>query len=45
MAEFENEADRKYYLENDPAHLAFVESIGGIVAKAQVIDFIPGVFA
>jgi Stress responsive A/B Barrel Domain len=43
VVEFENEADRKYYLEQDPAHLGFVKSIGGVVAKAQVIDFSPGV--
>ncbi len=42
--EFENEEDRKYYLEKDPAHLAFVESIGSVVKKAQVVDFTVGVF-
>ncbi|RDW78071.1 stress responsive A barrel protein [Coleophoma crateriformis] len=41
--EFENEEDRQYYLEKDPAHLAFVKSIGGVVSKAQVVDFVPGV--
>jgi hypothetical protein len=44
VTEFENEEDRRYYLESDPAHRAFVESIGGIVVKAQVVDFVPGVF-
>jgi hypothetical protein len=44
VIEFENEEDRKYYLEKDPAHLGFVGSIGGVVAKAQVVDFVPGVF-
>lgn len=44
MEEFENEEDRKYYLEKDPAHLAFVASVGAVVKKAQVVDFTPGVF-
>lgn len=45
ISEFENEADRKYYLEKDPAHHAFVKGLGqGIVSKVQVVDFIPGVF-
>jgi hypothetical protein len=44
--EFENEEDRKYYVERDPAHLAFVESIGSAVKEeqAQAVDFTPGVF-
>ncbi|KAI4861127.1 stress responsive A/B barrel domain protein [Hypoxylon rubiginosum] len=44
IAQFENEEDRKYYLEADPAHREFVTSIKDIVDKAQVIDFTPGVF-
>ncbi|KAJ4387603.1 hypothetical protein N0V93_008199 [Gnomoniopsis smithogilvyi] len=45
ISEFENEADRKYYLEEDPAHLAFVKAAGkGVVSKVQVVDFTPGVF-
>ncbi|KAE9371885.1 stress responsive A/B barrel domain protein [Stipitochalara longipes BDJ] len=44
VVQLENEEDRKYYLEKDPAHLAFVKSIGGVVKKAQVVDFTPGVF-
>jgi hypothetical protein len=42
--QFENEADRKYYLEKDPAHLTFKHSIGAVVDKVQVVDFTPGVF-
>jgi hypothetical protein len=42
--EFDNEEDRKYYLEKDPAHLAFVKSVGAVVKKVQVVDFTPGVF-
>ncbi|PVH89670.1 stress responsive A/B barrel domain-containing protein [Cadophora sp. DSE1049] len=44
IEEFENEEDRKYYLEKGPVHLAFVESVGPVVKKAQVVDFTPGVF-
>ncbi len=44
VSEFESDGDRKYYLEKDPAHLAFVQSIAGVVAKVQVVDFSPGVF-
>lgn len=45
ISEFENEADRKYYLEEDPEHLAFVKGLGqGTVTKVQVVDFTPGVF-
>jgi hypothetical protein len=42
--QFENAEDRKYYLEKDPAHLAFKNSIGAVVKKVQVVDFTPGVF-
>lgn len=44
ISEFESEKDREYYLNEDPAHLAFVKSLDGIVAKGQVIDFTPGAF-
>ncbi|EOO03409.1 putative stress responsive a b barrel domain protein [Phaeoacremonium minimum UCRPA7] len=44
VSEFDSEEDRRYYLEKDPAHLAFVKSISGVVSKAQVVDFSPGVF-
>ncbi|KAI0127635.1 stress responsive A/B barrel domain protein [Xylariales sp. AK1849] len=44
VSQFENEEDRKYYLESDPAHIEFVKSIGDILDKHQVIDFTPGVF-
>ncbi|KAL2215387.1 stress responsive A/B barrel domain protein [Thermoascus aurantiacus ATCC 26904] len=43
VIEFESEEDRKYYLEQDPAHLAFVQSIGAVVERIQVVDFTPGV--
>jgi hypothetical protein len=41
---FQTWADRKYYLEEDPVHLDFVQSLVGIVAKVQVVDFSPGNF-
>lgn len=44
VSEFDSEEDRQYYLEEDPAHLAFVKDIAGIVGKGQVVDFTPGVF-
>lgn len=42
--EFENVEDRNYYVQKDPAHLAFVEGLNGIIEKAQVVDFTNGVF-
>lgn len=44
ISEFQNEADRKYYLEEDPAHLEFVKSLDGIVENVRVVDFENGKF-
>jgi hypothetical protein len=44
VVEFENEEDREYYVRSDPAHQAFVKSLDGVIEKAQVVDFTPGVF-
>lgn len=46
IAEFSNDSDRQYYLEKDPAHLAFVEDLtkSGVLANATVVDFTPGMF-
>jgi len=44
VSEFENEEDRRYYLEKDPAHLEFVRSLGEIIQNVRVVDFEPGVF-
>jgi hypothetical protein len=44
VSHFASEADRKYYLEEDPAHLAFVKSLEGVVLHVRVIDFVPGGF-
>jgi hypothetical protein len=44
VEEFASEEDRKYYLEKDPAHIAFIQSLGGEIEKIQVVDFTAGVF-
>lgn len=44
VSEFESEEDRAYYVNKDPAHLAFVKSLAGVVDKVQAVDFTPGVF-
>ncbi|KAI2616785.1 dabb-domain-containing protein [Hypoxylon sp. NC1633] len=44
IMEFENEDDRKYYLEKDPTHLGFIASVKDILDRIQVVDFTPGVF-
>lgn len=44
IEEFENEEDRKYYLDTDPAHVEFKKSIKSLVKKVQVFDFTVGVF-
>lgn len=42
--EFENDEDRTYYLEKDPAHLGFVSVVKDLVEAARVVDFKPGKF-
>ena len=44
VAEFASSEDRDYYVNDDPAHVAFKESISDVVAKAIVVDFTPGSF-
>ncbi|KAJ7881954.1 hypothetical protein B0H13DRAFT_2539961 [Mycena leptocephala] len=44
ISEFENEEDRKYYLEKDPAHMAFVNALKDVVQTIRVVDFEPGKF-
>ncbi|KAI1340639.1 stress responsive A/B barrel domain protein [Xylariaceae sp. FL0016] len=44
ISQFENEDDRTYYLQKDPAHLDFVASIQELVDKVQVVDFTAGAF-
>jgi hypothetical protein len=43
VSEFRNTEDRQYYLEKDPAHLDFVESLKGVIEAVRVLDFEPGV--
>jgi hypothetical protein len=44
VSEFENEEDRKYYLEKDPAHMAFLRALKDVVQTIRVVDFEPGKF-
>ncbi|KAL7952184.1 dabb domain-containing protein [Trichoderma compactum] len=44
VVEFASAEDRDYYVTTDPAHQAFVKSIGGLVEKAIVVDFSDGVY-
>ncbi|KAF9768374.1 hypothetical protein IL306_014343 [Fusarium sp. DS 682] len=44
VVEFHCAEDRDYYVKTDPAHQAFVKSIGGLVEKAIVVDFSNGVY-
>ncbi|KAJ3534239.1 hypothetical protein NM208_g7626 [Fusarium decemcellulare] len=43
ISEFENATDRDYYVAKDPVHQSFVQSVGGVVERAQVVDFTNGV--
>ncbi|KAK0719035.1 stress responsive A/B barrel domain-containing protein [Apiosordaria backusii] len=44
VVQFENTDDRNYYVEQDPAHLAFKKEIEPLVEKVTVLDYINGVF-
>lgn len=44
VSHFANEEDRRYYLEEDPAHLEFVKSLDGIIEHVRVVDYTPGVY-
>jgi len=44
VSHFESFEDRRYYLEEDPEHLAFIKSLEGVTQNVRVIDFVPGVF-
>jgi hypothetical protein len=41
---FDSEEDRDYYVNEDPAHKAFVQSAGPIIKAVRVVDFEPGEF-
>ncbi|KAI1197470.1 stress responsive A/B barrel domain-containing protein [Nemania serpens] len=42
ISKFENEDDRKYYVEGDPAHLGIIKTLVPKLDKIQVLDFTPG---
>ncbi|CAI4218507.1 unnamed protein product [Parascedosporium putredinis] len=42
VVEFASTWDRDYYVNDDPAHKAFVQWVGSAVEKATVVDFVPG---
>ena len=44
VSHFANDEDRKYYLEQDPAHKAFVASLDGIIQNMRIVDYEPGAF-
>lgn len=44
VTHFANEEDRRYYLQEDPAHLAFVASLKDIIQNIRVVDYSPGEF-
>ena len=44
MVEFASEEDRKYYVDQDPAHSEFKKSLKGVVERVGVIDYSPGVY-
>lgn len=44
VVEFENDKDRDYYVNEDPAHMKFVEFAGKMLNSVKVLDFEPGRF-
>jgi hypothetical protein len=44
VVEFHTTEDRQYYLDTDPAHQKFKESIGALVDKVVVVDFTDGAY-
>jgi hypothetical protein len=44
IMQFYSSEDRDYYVEHDPVHQAFKAAAAKIVQKAQVVDFLDGVF-
>lgn len=44
MVEFETDQDRRFYLERDEAHKAFVAGVKEKIEKIGVLDFEGGVF-
>jgi Stress responsive A/B Barrel Domain len=44
VSHFANEEDRRYYLEEDPAHKAFMKTLDGIIQNIRIVDYESGVF-
>jgi hypothetical protein len=44
VSHFANEEDRRYYLEEDPAHKDLVKSLDGIIQNIRIVDYEPGAF-
>jgi len=44
VSHFASQEDRNYYIEKDPAHLAFVKSLDGVIQNVRVVDYEPGEF-
>lgn len=42
VVQFETEADRDYYVSEDPAHQDFIKFAGEILQNVKVIDYEPG---
>ncbi|BFZ58205.1 hypothetical protein PYCC9005_005267 [Savitreella phatthalungensis] len=42
IVRFRSAKDRDYYCNDDPEHIRFKASLAGLVADAQVIDFVNG---
>ena len=44
VLQFYSNADRDYYVNEDPAHQAFKEAAGAVIKQTLVIDYQDGVF-
>ena len=44
ILEFDSVEDRNYYIEEDPAHKAFQQSVAAVLDKVIVVDFTNGRF-
>jgi hypothetical protein len=42
--EFEDDRDLRYYLDEDPVHVGFANSLDEHVESVQALDFVAGVF-
>lgn len=42
--EFEHDKDLRYYLDEDPVHVGFANSLNEHVESVQALDFVPGIF-